>query len=52
MENPDLKATIFDLSESKQFASEIIERAGFKDRIKFKCGNFVTDDIDGDYDAA
>jgi len=52
MENPELKATIYDLIDSKPFADKMIGRAGLEHRIDFMAGNFVKDDIKGDYDAA
>ena len=52
MENPELKATIYDLIDSKSFADKMIGRAGLEHRIDFMAGNFVKDDIKGDYDAA
>ena len=50
-ENPELKATIYDLIDSKPFADKMIRKAGLEHRIDFKAGNFITDEIDGDYDA-
>jgi hypothetical protein len=50
-DNPELKATIYDLIDSKPFADKMIRRAGLEHRIDFKAGNFITDEIDGDYDA-
>jgi ubiquinone/menaquinone biosynthesis C-methylase UbiE len=50
-ENSELKATIYDLIDSEPFADKMIRRAGLEHRIDFKAGNFITDEIDGDYDA-
>jgi hypothetical protein len=50
-ENPELKATIYDLIDSKPFADKMIRKTGLEHRIDFKAGNFITDEIDGDYDA-
>jgi len=50
-ENPELKATIYDLVDSKPFADKMIREAGLEHRIDFKAGNFITDEIDGDYDS-
>lgn len=52
MENPVLKATIYDLIDTKKFADKRVEEAGLEHRIDFMAGNFVTDDINGNYDAA
>lgn len=50
--NPQLNAVVYDLPGTKPFAEKTIERFSMSDRIKFVEGNFVTDDIEGTYDAA
>jgi SAM-dependent methyltransferase len=50
--NPELKATVFDLPTTKPFAEKIIAKFNMTGRIKFKPGNFNTDDIGQGYDIA
>ena len=50
--NPQLNATVFDLSTSRPFAEKTIERFDLSDRIDFQTGNYLKDDIDGRFDAA
>ena len=50
MENPQLKATVFDLPTTRPFAEKTIERFDMTGRIDFVDGDYVTQDINGQYD--
>ena len=50
--NPQLKATVFDLPTTKPFAEKTIDKFNLADRIDFMAGNYVEDEIKGRYDAA
>jgi predicted O-methyltransferase YrrM len=50
--NPQLRATIYDLPETRPFAEKTIAKFGMADRIAFAEGNFLKEDIPGTYDAA
>ena len=52
MQNPELKATIFDLPTSRQFAEQTVSRFSMQQRIDFQPGDFQDDLIDGRYDVA
>ncbi len=52
LENPGLRATVFDLAETKPFALKTIERFGLQDRVDFVSGDYVTEPIPGRYDVA
>ena len=52
LNNPNLKATVYDLPKTKPFAIKTIEKYNLKDRIEFIEGNFLENDIDGNYDVA
>jgi hypothetical protein len=52
LNNPQLKATVFDLPTTKPFAEKTIEQFKLSDRIDFIAGNYVEDEIEGKYDAA
>jgi predicted O-methyltransferase YrrM len=49
--NPELRATVFDLAATRPFAEETIARFGLSDRIQFASGDYLTDPIEGSYDA-
>ena len=51
-QNPDLKATVFDLPTTRPFAERTIGKFGLSDRIDFQAGNYVSGDIGGRYDVA
>ena len=51
LENPGLKATVFDLPTTRPFAEKTIERFGVSDRASFMEGNYLEDAIGGTYDA-
>lgn len=48
---PRLSATVFDLEASAEIGREIVAREGMSQRIKFKVGDFLKDDLGSDYDA-
>ncbi len=52
MTNPELKATVFDLSATRPFAEKTIAQFGLSDRIGFVSGNYLEDEIEGTYDVA
>ena len=52
LNNPGLKATVFDLPTTKPFAEKTIKKFELADRIDFMAGNYVEDEISGTYDAA
>jgi predicted O-methyltransferase YrrM len=52
MNNPQLKATVYDLPTTRPFAESIIEKFGLEDRIDFMDGDFIANDIKGLYDVA
>jgi predicted O-methyltransferase YrrM len=51
-QNPQLKATVFDLPTTRPFAEKTIKRFDLAGRIDFMDGNYLEDDIKGSYDAA
>ena len=50
--NPELRASIFDLPESRSCALRIVKQFSLEDRIEFIAGNYLEDEIDGTYDVA
>ena len=50
--NPDLKATIYDLPTTKPHAIKTIEKFGLSSRISFVPGNYINDKVPGNYDVA
>jgi hypothetical protein len=52
LKNPEIKGTVFDLPTTRPFAEKTIARFGLSDRIAFTDGNYLTDDIPGEYDVA
>ena len=50
--NPAMKATIYDLPATRQFAKETISRFSMQQRIDFQSGDFQDDVIVGQYDVA
>ncbi|UCF91494.1 MAG: methyltransferase [Desulfobacterales bacterium] len=52
LNNPQLKATVFDLPTTRPFAEKTIKQFNLSDRISFAAGNYLEDDIEGSYDAA
>lgn len=50
--NPNLKATVADLTTTRPFAEKTISRFGLSDRIDFVPCNYLKDDVEGSYDVA
>lgn len=50
--NPNLRATVHDLTATRPFALKTINRYGLADRIDFVSGNYLEDEIAGSYDVA
>jgi SAM-dependent methyltransferase len=51
-ENPQLRATIFDLPTTRPFAGKTVARFGLEDRIDFAGGDFSRDPLPAGYDVA
>ena len=49
---PQLKATVFDTSETESIAREFFQRSTAKARLNFRAGDFISDDFGKGYDAA
>ncbi len=52
LHNPQLKATVCDLSTTRPFAEKTIAQFSLTDRIDFKALDYLKEDIDGVYDVA
>ena len=52
LENPQLKARVYDLPTTRPFAEKTIENFNLSDRIKFMEGDYVDKTIEGVYDVA
>jgi len=52
LNNPGLRAAVYDLPTTRPFAEKIIEQFNLSDRVEFSDGNYLTDPIQGHYDAA
>jgi len=52
LNNPGLRAAVYDLPTTRPFAEKIIRQFNLSDRIDFRDGNYLTDPIEGHYDAA
>jgi predicted O-methyltransferase YrrM len=50
--NPQLRATVYDLPETRPFAEKTIAQFGLAGRIAFAEGDFIKEDIPGTYDVA
>jgi predicted O-methyltransferase YrrM len=50
--NPELRAAVFDLPESRSCALRIVKQFNLEERIEFIGGNYLEDEIDGSYDVA
>ena len=50
LQNQGLKATVFDLPTTHPFATKTIDRFDLADRIGFIGGNYLEDEITGNYD--
>jgi hypothetical protein len=51
LNNPQLKATVYDLPTTRPFAEKTIKQFKLTDRIQFVDGNYLNDTIEGRYDA-
>ena len=52
LNNPGLKATVYDLPATRPFAEQVIARFGVSNRVQFQEGNYLEDEIEGRYDVA
>lgn len=52
LQNPELRAVVFDLPDTRPFAEQTIARFEVKDRVGFAAGDYHCDPIPGSYDAA
>lgn len=50
LNNPQLKATLFDLPSTKNIAEEKIEKFNVEKQVSFKGGNYRFDEFDQEYD--
>lgn len=50
LQNPQLKAVVFDLPTTQPFAEKTIAQFGLSDRISFMAGDYVTEPMQGRYD--
>jgi predicted O-methyltransferase YrrM len=50
LNNPRLRATVYDLPATRPFAEKIIARFGVSDRVQFQEGDYLEDEIEGSYD--
>lgn len=50
--NPQLNATVYDLPTTRPFAEKTIASFGLSDRITFREGDFISDDVPGGFDVA
>lgn len=52
LNNPELRATVYDLPATRPFAEQIIARFGVSNRVQFQEGNYLEDVIEEQYDVA
>jgi SAM-dependent methyltransferase len=52
LNNPGLRATVFDLDTTRPFAEKTIARFGLMDRVDFQGGDYIEEDIRGTFDVA
>jgi len=52
LNNPRLRATVYDLPATRPYARKAIERFSLTDRIDFMSGDYLKEDIPGSYDVA
>ncbi len=52
LNNPQLKAMVYDLPTTRPFAEKTISRFGLTDRVEFMPGDYLEQDIQGVYDVA
>ncbi len=50
--NPGLRATVYDLETSREFAQSVSRRFGVADRVDFAAGDYLRDPVPGGYDVA
>ena len=50
--NPGLRASVFDLPDSRPFAESVIKRFNVQDRVEFIAGDYLKDPLPGGYDVA
>ena len=51
MNNPHLNATVYDLPTTRPYAEKTIKQFKLSDRIQFVEGNYLSDPVEGHYDA-
>lgn len=51
LNNPHLTATLYDLPTTRPFAEKTIKQFKLEDRIQFVDGNYLTDAVEGHFDA-
>jgi hypothetical protein len=49
---PDLTALVIDLENAVMVGQEVANQQGMDDRVSFKVGNYITDDVGSGYDVA
>ena len=52
LNNPEMKAVVFDLPTTRPFAETTIGKFGLSDRIRFYAGSYLEDPVEGRYDVA
>ena len=52
LNNPQLRAVIYDLPTTRPFAEKTIGRFGVADRVSFTDGDYLKDTVEGKYDVA
>ena len=52
LNNPMLRATVYDLPTTRPFAEKTIAKFNLQDRIDFKNGDYLEEDIKGSFDVA
>jgi len=52
LNNPEIKAVVFDLPTTRPFAETTIGKFGLSDRIRFQAGSYLEDPVEGRYDVA
>ena len=48
---PDIRATVFDVPQTREMAEATFARYGLQERMRFLGGDYLTDDYSGPYDA-
>lgn len=51
IQNPDMLATVFDMSTTRPFAEKTIKKYNMEERISFEAGNFLQDPLPKGFDA-